>query len=297
MYFLKRTISAAASVLLALSMTASRQPQTIALDEPLDIHLTIETKEIGIADIPDDRAVSLEVYVENSLPFAGMWMFFEKDPRLEFNQVRPFSIVDGVKNANPLNTLSYFEVEPHKYGCCIPAKMGKLIEHSGAIVRVNVFLPADAEVGDFYSMDFNKYIGNTSMVVDLGYEMSDRYYESSFTQLNSGGILITEKTPPTEPTTISPAEQDFKLGDVNNDSKIDSSDASLILAEFSRIQTGALSPFTDEQIKAADVNLDEKIDSSDASMLLAYYAYVQTGGEIVDFKVWYDTVWKTLSAA
>ena len=72
-------------------------------------------------------------------------------------------------------------------------------------------------------------------------------------------------------------EVDAMLGDVNDDGMVDSSDASLVLAEYAKIQTGGAGEFTDIQYKAADVNKDDVVDSSDASKILSYYAMVSTG--------------------
>jgi hypothetical protein len=69
------------------------------------------------------------------------------------------------------------------------------------------------------------------------------------------------------------------LGDVNVDGKVDSSDASAVLAEYANVQTGGAGGFTESQLKSADVNSDGKIDSSDASKILAYYAMISTGKE------------------
>ncbi|MBQ8959896.1 MAG: leucine-rich repeat protein [Ruminococcus sp.] len=81
---------------------------------------------------------------------------------------------------------------------------------------------------------------------------------------------------------ISSGEVSGKLGDVNNDTYIDASDASEVLAEYAAIQTGA-APVLDKAI--ADVNDDGFVDASDASSILQYYAYTQTGGksELIDF--------------
>jgi hypothetical protein len=70
------------------------------------------------------------------------------------------------------------------------------------------------------------------------------------------------------------------LGDVNLDEAIDAIDASIILAEYARIATGATPNFTADQIKAADVNKDGAINSSDASIVLAYYSHISTGGKL-----------------
>lgn len=68
------------------------------------------------------------------------------------------------------------------------------------------------------------------------------------------------------------------LGDVNKDSVVDASDASMVLAEYSRLSTGDKLTFDEKQSKAADVNKDNAIDSSDASDILVYYASLSTGG-------------------
>lgn len=68
------------------------------------------------------------------------------------------------------------------------------------------------------------------------------------------------------------------IGDVNNDGKVDSSDASEVLAEYSKLSVGREGTFSyNEQIKA-DIKADGKIDSSDASMILGYYSFTATGG-------------------
>lgn len=68
-------------------------------------------------------------------------------------------------------------------------------------------------------------------------------------------------------------DETMTLGDVNNDSFINSVDASCILSEYARISTEKEPLFTDAQKIAADVDNSGRIDSIDASIVLAYYAY------------------------
>ncbi len=93
----------------------------------------------------------------------------------------------------------------------------------------------------------------------------------------------TEPTEPPTPavTTTAPATADngdLPLGDVDEDGSADSTDASLVLAEYALISTGHGGEFTERQVKIADVNYDGSIDSSDASDILSFYAFTATGG-------------------
>jgi len=58
---------------------------------------------------------------------------------------------------------------------------------------------------------------------------------------------------------------DFTLGDVNGDGKIDTTDARLVLQAIVNKYT-----LTDTQKMAADVNTDGKIDTVDARLILQY---------------------------
>lgn len=68
-----------------------------------------------------------------------------------------------------------------------------------------------------------------------------------------------------------------KLGDTDGNGAIDSSDASIVLAEYSAVQTGKKETFTAMQKSMADVNRDDTIDAADASEILRYYAEASTG--------------------
>ncbi len=71
--------------------------------------------------------------------------------------------------------------------------------------------------------------------------------------------------------------QDYNLGDINNDGKIDAGDASDILAEYARIASNEEPTLSNE---VADINGDDIIDAGDASLVLAYYAYTSSAQNI-----------------
>ena len=92
------------------------------------------------------------------------------------------------------------------------------------------------------------------------------------------GTFNTRYPVQTNAYTFKPDTISYKLGDVNNDSKIDSKDASLVLLAYSKLSTFGWSGFTASRKNAADVIKDSKVDSKDASALLGYYSYCSTGG-------------------
>jgi hypothetical protein len=83
-----------------------------------------------------------------------------------------------------------------------------------------------------------------------------------------------------------PSDPPFILGDVNSDKKVNSVDASQILAEYAQTSTNRPSIFSDLQKKAGDVDENGRVNSVDASKVLAFYAYTSTGGNITDMREW-----------
>ena len=71
---------------------------------------------------------------------------------------------------------------------------------------------------------------------------------------------------------------DTLMGDVNGDGMVDSKDATDILAEYSRLSTGADAEFDELQAVVGDVSVDGRNDSMDASKILRHYSVVSTGG-------------------
>lgn len=66
-------------------------------------------------------------------------------------------------------------------------------------------------------------------------------------------------------------------GDINGDKKVDASDATMVISDYSLISTGERTGLTFSQRKAADMNTDGKIDASDATAILQEYSRLSTG--------------------
>ena len=137
------------------------------------------------------------------------------------------------------------------------------------------------KVGDKYPIQIAYVDGDQ---FDLsGSADTEKIRDYAFSNVEQGYIAIvasttttiTKTTPQPITTTTTVA---YKLGDLNNDSKINAVDASETLSEYARTSTNKVSEFTEAQKKAADVNKDGKINAVDASNILSYYAYTSTSG-------------------
>lgn len=73
---------------------------------------------------------------------------------------------------------------------------------------------------------------------------------------------------------------DRNLGDVNDDKRIDTIDASMVLRASTLISSNMESGFTEEQMIAADIDGDGMITTKDASLLLKYSTYLSSNGKL-----------------
>lgn len=69
-------------------------------------------------------------------------------------------------------------------------------------------------------------------------------------------------------------------GDINGDSLIDSTDATIILASYSEASTAGDAGLTQRQKKSGDADGNGMVDSTDASVILKYYSSLSTGGSM-----------------
>ncbi len=72
-------------------------------------------------------------------------------------------------------------------------------------------------------------------------------------------------------------EDTYVIGDVNEDTKVDASDAASLLIAAAKIGSGGESGLTETQEASADVNADTAIDATDASSILRYAAATGSG--------------------
>jgi hypothetical protein len=197
MHYTKRIITAALAAVPVYSAFAAG-PCADAVDAPTDIHLTVQTKEIAVQDIPEDRIVTLDIYQENC-PFFDAIMFpVIKDPRLSYYPDDDcFGLAEGVRNARTPN-ISFYVPDPDYRMCdiCSSAENDDFIEFDNAIATVSFKLPEQVETGDFFTVKIIEKYLHTPIQINFGDRMEDVFNESAFSQLNSGGIRIVQGVQP-----------------------------------------------------------------------------------------------------
>ena len=84
---------------------------------------------------------------------------------------------------------------------------------------------------------------------------------------------------------VSDSPFEYSLGDINDDGRIDGSDATLVLRAYGQLNSYGNCGMPALQRLAADVNSDGTIDGSDATIILKYFSYPLAGNDIsfVDF--------------
>ena len=94
-------------------------------------------------------------------------------------------------------------------------------------------------------------------------------------------VVTTTSAPVTTAAPSTPITwETAKLGDVDLDDMVDSTDASEILGLYAALNTGSTAEdFDPGFIAASDVDNNGTTDATDASFVLQYYSYTQTGGK------------------
>lgn len=169
--------------------------------------------------------------------------------------------------------------------------MGKAVDSSAVEVTLTrksdsaewKFSSTSAD-GDFYTD--NSLRGQTGCII----------FRPSGIEYNSGDVFnvkIEGMETPVEYTVnffslseVNTGTDTYFLGDVDNDSFIDSNDASFILADYARTSTGEKSSLTAEEFRAADINADGIADAADSSLILAFYSYISTTSGNISMKEW-----------
>ena len=109
-------------------------------------------------------------------------------------------------------------------------------------------------------------VKNTYVVIPFGDEI---VCEAAIPQTTTAVNTTTSVTSTTQTAA-------YNCGDIDNNKKINSVDASMVLTYYAMISTKSNGNLSDNQKKAADVDKNGVINAADASNILSYYTYTST---------------------
>lgn len=112
-------------------------------------------------------------------------------------------------------------------------------------------------------------VKNTYVVIPFG----DEIVREPITTAVTTAVTTTTTT---TTTTTQTQQISYSCGDIDNDSRINAVDASMVLTYYAMISTNKNGNLSEPQKKAADVDKNGVINAVDASNILTYYAYTST---------------------
>lgn len=160
---------------------------------------------------------------------------------------------------------------------------------NSCLFTIDFIVPENAEPGEVYPIGiayvddgiaYDTFINSEkddAGKLQMTYVFTKGIYNGYIRMKGEKKTTTTTTTATTTTTTttttayISPDE--YTLGDVNYDGRINAVDASSVLAYYARISSNQDGGYDRKQKLAADVNFDGAINAIDASNILAYYAY------------------------
>ncbi len=175
---------------------------------------------------------------------SGVYFKVDTDDKLSFV---------SAKFADAFDSYSEFNTKTGEVASANPEGRNISVSNGDTLVTLTFEVPANAKKGDVYKIGLDGL-----QIVD-----TNGINITSTAAIQAAEIKVSDSLTP-------------NIGDINLDGKVDSSDASMALAEYALIATGSSSSLNAQQKLNGDVNFNGSIDSTDASDILAYYAYTAT---------------------
>lgn len=178
-----------------------------------DVKLSVETVEIDINDIPDDRVVQVGVSVDGNPGFLSWGFFIEFDSRLstpehrlsEFDMDKLY-INYGFRGTGNLIEMAFASTD-----------FNNLFYDNGVFVKLNYIIPEDACPGDFYSLspflEYSEPNYHSKAFFRQENSFDNLFDMENFAEPVGGGIRITGKqeaetqAPAPEPSVLPSPEQ------------------------------------------------------------------------------------------
>ena len=175
------------------------------------IDIVVDTVEIDINDIPEDRCVKVGISFYNSPGMNGVFFPLEKDSRLEFLGHIP------LEYPNILLKIVYLSNDVREISLYYGTLVDDLITDAEGFCYVKLCLPENVSVGDFFEInileeyvykgDNNEGDGVLSVLRFRDKEFNN-YFNDNFNITNGGIRIIGTDPPQTDPPQTDPPQTD-----------------------------------------------------------------------------------------
>lgn len=236
--------------------------ETTYCEKIYDVKLSVDTVEVDINSIPENREVQVGVNIENNPGFLGMSFLLELDSRIEYDEYKLFlnenkvSITCGMCENGTIMDIT-----------AANRNIESLYEDNGVFCYMTLKIPEDCQSGDYYSirpflnyndgyMEYNAHINReNSFETIMGRE--------NFAEPVAGGIRIVgeqhQEQPPAQepeqnnPEPSQPAEQPVQQEQNNNNQQNESQPANTESPKESTETTVSSSVSVSETVLTSEV--------------------------------------------
>lgn len=148
---------------------------TACCEKIYDVKLSVDTVEVDINSIPENREVQVGVNIENNPGFLGMSFLIELDSRIEYDELKIFL------NENNVGISYNYMCNNNKIINCVinNRDIDSLYEDNGVLYFMTLKIPNDCKSGDYYNIR-----------PILSYQDTDYYYDSHLNRENSFDTIM-----------------------------------------------------------------------------------------------------------
>ena len=215
MRYVKQTVSALSVALISIASAYVMDVDEVMGEEVYNVQLKVETVEVDINEIPENREVRVGVSIENNPGFLGLWFPIEWDDRLSYDWYRLYDfdfrkLCISIAIMESSDSVTEFAMSNYD--------LNSLYYENNTLVTFNFKLPEQVKVGDFFYVNLLDFFNDNGVTYSSIFTQEDSFDNDhgseSFAPFINGGIRIVGQEPVQEPPQeseppVQPSEPDI----------------------------------------------------------------------------------------
>ena len=215
MRYVKQTVSALSVALISIASAYVMDVDEVMCEDVYNVQLKVETVEVDINEIPENREVRVGVSIENNPGFLGLWFPIEWDDRLSYDWYRLYDfdfrkLCISIAIMESSDSVTEFAMSNYD--------LNSLYYENNTLVTFNFKLPEQVKVGDFFYVNLLDFFNDNGVTYSSIFTQEDSFDNDhgseSFAPFINGGIRIVGQEPVQEPPQeseppVQPSEPDI----------------------------------------------------------------------------------------